>query len=664
MTLFGNTERKRGDRRFSLRIFRKREASDGHSKPANRRVRAADRDVVRFRPMALFGAGIVIAMLFFAREVFIPLSLAILLSFLLAIPCTFLEHHGFKRPLAVLLLVGLCLATVATIGWVVSAQFYDLAGKLPNYQQTIEAKLASLKTSPHSTLGRMNQMLRRTADELEAPDPKEAGSKVSETNRNAAVTKPKSEPIPVEVHQPARGSLEVLKGVLAPVVKSLATGVMLLVVLIFMLLGREDLRNRVIRLAGTDRMDLTTDALDEAAGRVSRYLLMQLIVNCCFGVLIGLGLFLIGVPNPLLWGAMATLLRFIPYVGAWIAAAAPLLLAFAIHPGWAKLAWTGGLFLTAEVLTGNIIEPLLYGSSTGVSPVALVLSAIFWTWLWGPIGLLLSTPLTVCLAVIGLHVPQLRFLHVLLGDEPVLTPETRFYQRMLAMDRHEVDGIVKAFLKDKTLGATYEQLMLHSLTYAKEDLERGRLTQERETFVLENIGELVEELAEDQEGRTEQSSEEKNNAPLSVTEIETFVAVLPATNRADEIAGTMLAKLLALRGVAVRSLPAIALKEDGTEVGMIGSIRIACISAVPPTGWRRTRYLCKKLRSRFPGIKLLIGYWGGSDNLGEVRESLSSCTPDSIVTTFDEAISAITSLSGIESHLRPLQAEDVQQQAV
>jgi len=241
-------------------------------------------------------------------------------------------------------------------------------------------------------------------------------------------------------------------------------------------------------------MDLTTDALDEAAGRVSRYLLMQLIVNCCFGVRIGLGLYLIGVPNPLLWGAMATLLRFIPYVGAWIAAAAPLLLAFAIHPGWAKLAWTGGLFLIAEVLTGNIIEPLLYGSSTGVSPVALVLSAIFWTWLWGPIGLLLSTPITVCLAVIGLHVPQLRFLHVLLGDEPVLTPETRFYQRMLAMDRHEVDGIVKAFLKDKTLGATYEQLMLHSLTYAKEDLERGRLTQERETFVLENIGQLVEEL--------------------------------------------------------------------------------------------------------------------------------------------------------------------------
>ncbi len=344
-----NTEIKLDDRGFPLRIFRKREAPGGHAKSDNRRVRAADRDVIRFRPMAILGAGVIIALLFFAREVFIPLSLAILLSFLLATPCTFLERHGFKRPLAVMLLVGLCFAIVAAIGWVVSAQFYDLAGKLPDYQETIEAKLASLKTSPHSTLGRVNQMLRRTADELQAPEPKEAGSKTTGTNTSATLTKPKGEPIPVEVHQPARGSFDVLKGVLAPVVKSMATGVMLLVVLIFMLLGREDLRNRVIRLAGTDRMDLTTDALDEAAGRVSRYLLMQFIVNCCFGVLIGLGLYLIGVPSPLLWGALAMLLRFIPYVGSWIAAAAPLLLAFSIQPGWAKLAWTGGLFLSAEV---------------------------------------------------------------------------------------------------------------------------------------------------------------------------------------------------------------------------------------------------------------------------------------------------------------------------
>jgi predicted PurR-regulated permease PerM len=252
----------------------------------------------------------------------------------------------------------------------------------------------------------MKQMLRHTEDELQAQDSKEPDGKPTGTVKGTATEKPKPAPIPVEVHQPARGSLEILKAILAPLLNPLATGVMVLVVLIFMLLGREDLRNRVIRLAGTDRMDLTTDALDEAANRVSRYLLMQLIVNCCFGLLIGTGLYFIGVPSPMLWGALGMLLRFIPYVGSWIAAAAPLLLAFAIQPGWGKLAWTGGLFLVSEVVTGNIIEPLLYGSSTGVSPIALVLSAIFWTWLWGPIGLLLSTPLTVCLAVIGLHVPS------------------------------------------------------------------------------------------------------------------------------------------------------------------------------------------------------------------------------------------------------------------
>jgi len=642
-----------------IRIFRKRESLQKQVKPNDKLVRAADRDLIRFRPLALVGAGIIIALLFFAREVFVPLSLAVLLSFLLANPCTFLERHGFKRPVAVLLLVVLSFAIVVSTGWLMSAQFYDLARRLPDYQETIQEKISSLKTSPHSTLGRIHQMLRRTADELQAPASKESAAKPNAPKAEPAGHAPKSEPIPVEVHQPTPGSLDVLRGILGPAVKYLATGVMVLVVLIFMLLGREDLRNRVIRLAGTDRMDLTTDALDEAAGRVSRYLLMQLVVNCCFGGLVGLGLYLIGVPNPLLWGALAMLLRFIPYIGAWIAAAAPLLLAFAIEPGWAKLAWTGGLFLTAEVITGNIIEPLLYGSSTGVSPVALVLSAVFWTWLWGPVGLLLSTPITVCLAVIGVHVPQLRFLHVLLGDEPVLTPETRFYQRMLAMDRHEVDEIVKAFLKDKPLSAAYQQLMIRSLTYAKEDLERGRLTLERENFVLENIGELVEELAEDEEDKAEKGQKQPEGPGLSVAEIGTLVAVLPVASRADEIAGIMLAKLLAQRGIAVRALSAAALKEDEREDRPVDMISIACISAVPPTGWRRARYICKLLRARFPGIRLIIGLWGATDNLSDVRESLATCAPDAMVTTLDEAIAAVMSRTDLKSPAQSKTTEEL-----
>lgn len=349
----------------------------------------------------------------------------------------------------------------------------------------------------------------------------------------------------------------------------------------------------------------------------------------------------------MLWGALAILLRFIPYLGSWIAAAGPLLLAFAVEPGWAKLAWTAGLFLVSELITGNIIEPLLYGSSTGVSPIALVLAAIFWTWLWGPIGLLLSTPLTVCLAVLGLHVPQLRLLHVLLGDEPVLTVETRFYQRMLAMDRHEAESIAEGLVKEKTLSAAYEQLLIHSLTYAKEDLERGRLTLERESFVLENIGQLVEELADDEEDRMERNPQGVESIPLRESEVEAVVAVMPATNRADEIAGNMLAKLLAHRGIAVRTLSAVAVSDGSAKDLANGAIKIVCISIVPPTGWRRARYLCKKLRAHVPGIKLVIGLWGAEDNLAEARAGLSTGAPDGIVTSFDEAIAMVTSLSGL-----------------
>jgi hypothetical protein len=440
-----------------------------------------------------------------------------------------------------------------------------------------------------------------------------------------------------------------LRSVLGPALKWLASGVMVLVVLIFMLAGREDLRNRVIRLAGTDRMDLTTNALDEAANRVSKYLSMQLIVNCCFGLLIGAGLYVIGVPNPLLWGALAMLLRFIPYVGAWIAASAPLLLAFAIEPGWGKLAWTGGLFLGAELVIGNIIEPLLYGSSTGVAPVALVLAAIFWTWLWGPTGLLLSTPLTVCLAVIGLHVPQFRLLHVLLGDEPVLAPEARFYQRMLALDRHEAEEIVESFLKDKTLSAAYGQLMVPSLIYAKEDLSRGRLSQTRENFVLETISELVNELADEEEDRLESGREAGTIPQARITEAEPVVAVLGAGSRTDAIGGSMLAKLLAHRGAVVRGLPGDANAETDKTDPVNGRVRIICISAVPPIGWRRVRHLCKRLRLRFPDMKLLLGLWGAKDNLAELRESLSTYKVDSIFTSFEEAVAAIEGLSGIEA---------------
>ncbi|HEY3853957.1 MAG TPA: AI-2E family transporter [Verrucomicrobiae bacterium] len=609
--------------------------------------KSANFENIKLRPMTLVSAGTLIALLFFAREVFIPISLAVLFSFLLAIPCSFLERHHFKRTPAVVVVVTLACSLVVGACWLLSSQFVDLAKKMPQYQEVIDKKLNSLKASPSGTIGQFSQMLRRTAEEFQAPDTNEvAGVKIPQT-RNALGTNSVPQAIPVEVQQPRISGWGILGQTAGPILKPISTALVVLVLLIFMLREREDLRNRLIRLAGTDRIDLTTDALDEAANRVSRYISMQLFVNCCCGILIGIGLSIIGVPNPALWGVLAMILRFVPYVGIWISAVAPLAVSFAMNPGWANMAWTVGLYGAVELVTSNFIEPLLYGSSTGVTPLALLLAAIFWTWLWGPIGLLLSTPLTVCLAVVGLHMPQFRFLHILLGDEPVLTPDTRFYQRMLAMDREEADEIAENLLKEKPLGAVYEELIVPALAYAKEDLSRGRFTKEKENFVLDNISGLVEELAE--ESNTDSKSEDP---PPEIVLGEPLVAMLPARDKADEIAGIMLARLLARRTVNAVTLPAEALTSDRLDKLEGGAIRVVCVSVVPPTNLRRARYLCKKLHVRFPDMKLVIGYWGNEDQLASARERLSGCDPDSIVSTFDEAITALTTLSTITGEVK------------
>jgi hypothetical protein len=276
-----------------------------------------------------------------------------------------------------------------------------------------------------------------------------------------------------------------------------------------------------------------------------------------------------------------------------------------------------------------------------------LLAAIFWTWLWGPVGLLLSTPLTVCLAVMGLHIPQMRFLHVLLGDEPVLTHETRFYQRLLAMDREEADAIVEELLKEKPLAAVYQELILPALTYAKEDLARGRLTKEKENFVLGNIAELVEELAEEENTRDVTNENDPEKPALKPDVIETFVAVMPARDKPDEIAGIMLERILLQRNIGVRALSAAALTSDKIDDLVGGQVTVVCVSVVPPTNLRRTRYLCKKLRSRFPAMKLVIGFWGTHNNPALVQESLAACKPDGIACTIEDAIAAILTQGNI-----------------
>jgi predicted PurR-regulated permease PerM len=598
--------------------------------------------------LVVIAAGTILALLYFAKEVLIPLSLAALLSFLLAIPCSFLERRGFKRGLAVLTVVSLSLCLVGGLGWLAMRQFYGLARKLPEYHAVIESKLSSFKASSHSTVGKVNTMLKQAADEMKTPETNGAPESLV-GGKAGGKPEGKPTPIPVEVHQPELGLWGVLTQMATPVLRPLATGFIVLVVLIFMLSGREDLRDRFIRLVGTERMDLTTDALDEAAGRVSRYLLMQLLVNCCFGLLTGTGLYFIGVPSPWLWGGLGVVLRFIPYAGPWISAVAPLLLAFAVDPGWEKLAWTGGLYVTVEIITANAVEPLLYGASTGVSPVALLLAAIFWTWLWGPVGLLLSTPLTVCLAVLGLHTRQLSVLHVLLGDEPVLTAETRFYQRMLAMDRTEAEGIMETVLKEKSLEGAYEEILIPALSFAKEDRARGRLPAEKGKFLLENMREVVEELEEGEEQGGEEDGGQGIALPAHGDLGPERVVVLPARDEEDEIAGVMLAQLLRRRGIRTRTLSAAALRAESLSELASAGARVVCISSVPPAELRRARYVWKKIRAIRPELKLVGAVWGATQNLDETRAKLAEFTPDAVARSFEEAVAAVVLLGGIDA---------------
>src|SRR6266478_9768 len=427
---------------------------------------------------------VVVAALYFARAVFIPLALAVLLAFLLAPLVVRLRHWGLGRVPSTMIVVLFSFLMIAIIGGVMTSQLADLAHKMPVYEQNISRKLESLKTSGGGMISRITRVARNVTEAL-TPTPVPAKTQPGEER-----------PVPVEIRRTSFSPLEVIRNVLGSVLNVVLTAAIVIVFVIFLLFPREDLRDRLIRLLGAGSVNVTTQALDEAAQRVSRYLLALLGVNIAYGLVVGIGLYFIGVPNPLLWGLMAGLLRYIPYLGIWIAAAMPAAVAFGVEPGWVQAIIIFGLYLGVDLLIYNFVEPQLYGTSTGISPIAILVAAVFWTWLWGPVGLLLATPLTVCLVVLGRYVPSLEFLSVLLSDEPVLAPETRFYQRLLAMDVEEATEVAEEFLKDKSLEALDDEVLIPALTLAERDRHRGKLDDTHEQFVLQNTRLLAEDMAE------------------------------------------------------------------------------------------------------------------------------------------------------------------------
>ncbi len=444
------------------------------------------------RILTLVVAVVVIAALYFARVMLVPLALAVLFTFVLAPLVSALERIRIPRFIAIFLVVGIAVFGVGVMGWTVGNQLIDVTNQLPSYKTNIKEKIDSIRNPKNRRLDKAADAMKELGKEITdaPPAPNEPSSALKNSGNARAAQQPKA--VPVQVFQPASNPLESLNGVITP----LGSAAIVVVLTIFMLAGREDLRNRLIGLVGHGHLNLMTQALDDAGSRVSRYLLLQLVINACFGAVIGLGLYFIGIPNSMLWGVVAGLLRFLPYIGSPLSAVLPILLSLAIFPTWTGPVATIGLYLIAEILVGNFLEPLIYGAHTGISSFAILFAAIFWTLIWGPIGLLLSTPLTVCLVVLGRHVPALSFLNIMLGDQPVLSPEAHYYQRLLASDQAEAKEVLEDYLKTNSLQDLYDSVLIPALALAEQDRHHDDLDEITEQFICKSTKELLDELGD------------------------------------------------------------------------------------------------------------------------------------------------------------------------
>ena len=450
-------------------------------------------------------------------------------------------------------------------------------------------------------------------------------------------------PYSVHVLSDPVSPLQLLGRTFGTLIEVLGLAGIVVILVVFFLVRREDLRDRFIRLAGKGQATVTTQMLEDAATRVSRYLSMLFLINASFGIAVGIGLYLIGVPNAVLWGILTAILRFVPYIGTWIAAVAPIGLAMAISTGWLAPILTLGLFAALELLCGNVVEPWLYGRGTGVSGVAVLVAAVFWTWLWGIVGLLLATPLTVCLLVIGKHVPQLSFLHILLGNEPVFEPRRQVYQRLMAGDQEAATELVDDDLEKRPLVEVYDTLLIPALALAETDWHRGELDEARHKFVFQSLKEMIHEKDEDQQ----ETPAKEGQAKEAVAGIEDgkrpHILCLPARDEADEIAAMMLAQLLATRSTGcpgeclVQSVSFTAAASEVVDLVQRRTPAAVCISATPPAAVMHARHLCKIVRGRFPQVPVVVGLWDAQGDLGKAKTRIGGGAATHVVTTLAEA---------------------------
>ncbi|GAA2835503.1 putative PurR-regulated permease PerM [Aminobacter aminovorans] len=550
-----------------------------------------------------------VAILYFARDVLLPLAIAILITFALAPIVSWLRRLGVPRLVSVIACVIAAFGTVAIFSFVVASQIGEVAQNLPTYQSNILEKVRSLKETGggNGIIDRLSGVIERVGQEIDKPEGTTVGP--------AQPSRP--DPLLVEIFTPQR-PIETLMSLILPLIGPLATAGLVIVVVIFMLLEREDLRDRFIRLVGYGDLHRTTEALQDAGRRVGQYLLMQLVVNVAYGVPIGIGLWLLGIPNAVLWGLLAIVLRFVPYIGPAIAMILPLFLALAVAPGWSLVLWAAALFIVMELIINNVIEPWLYGSRTGLSPLAIIVAAIFWTWLWGPVGLVLSTPLTVCLVVLGKHVPQFAFLEVLFGNEPVLDPKERLYQRLLAGDPEEATDHAEEMLETEYLVDFYGSVAIPALLLGERDRARGALTDEQRRRVAASAATLVANLNEIANEEAEEGDDvaAEDAAPDERPEEDELpdgsgksVLCIGGRGDLDNAAAAMLAQVLTVQGASASTASHTDVDPANIRNLPLGTFQTAVVGFLNSDSLHHGRYVVRRLKRAGKGLRVGIVLW-------------------------------------------------------
>ncbi len=675
------------------------------------------------RFIVLAAVCVVVAALYFAQDVLIPLALAVLFCFLLSPLVKRVERFGMHRVAAVTVVVLAATSVVGALGWATAVQVVNLTDRLDNYRDEIKDKAGNLTRYFAGRGGIVDKMkdvaedvekettqssTQPTTDKITASLQPQAPVGSSASNAGAAMAanfgnvnappigSTKGNPAwVVALTEPSSPIVTVL-GKLGGLLPPLGTAGLVLVFVIFMLIQREDLRNRLIRLIGHGQLNLTTTALDDAGKRMSRYMFAQAIVNGSYGIAVSIGLWAIGqfvgdkpFPSFVLWGLLCAILRFIPYIGPWIAAAFPIVLSAAVYHGFTPFFFTVGMFVVIELLSNNLMEPWLYGSSTGMSTVAVLVSAVFWTWLWGPVGLLLATPMTVCLVVLGKYVPQLQFLDILLGDEQVLEPPERLYQRLLALDQEEATELARAHLNETSLERVYDEVLLPAMAMAEQDRHRGTIDEVRETFIaqamrgmIDELGDAARAIAEKQvstdlreaaatnvavaKGEAPATPDGNGKAPdgpsalapapaaepdasVSRTKLPSACSVtvvcLPARDDGDDIANQMLTQLLALRGYCAVPVPVASLASEMMDAVEKHGADVVVVSALPPGAVSYSRYLCKRVHARYPNIPMAVGLWTIKGDLKKAKERITCAASVPIETSLIGMLDTIRQLA-------------------